>query len=155
MSHRTRHELIGLFGLILSTRLKPAPSYPSREALAAACGVEVELVDEVEATGLLRSEPSRPGRSYDADDARVLAIVAELRDLGITDADIRAHGDLMIQRCGQCEADPCPTRCDAIDVMGKILRGLAERPGAGLAQGVRIARIERAITSISALSDLI
>lgn len=155
MIKRMRHELIELLGLVLSIRLSPAPRHASPEALAAACAVDPSLVHRIEEIGLLRSEPSRPGRAYDADDARVTAIIAELLDLGATDDDIGAFGERLLQRCGKCGSSPCPTRCDAIDVLAEMLRRIAARLRAGEAPRGRVARIERAIASIDALADLI
>ena len=155
MIRRTRHELIALIALILSIRLKPAPSYSSPEALARACGIDLDLVRQVEAVGMLRSEPSRPGRCYDADDARLMAVVAELLDLGITGDDIVVYGERMLDRCGKCELDWCPTRCDATEVLEEMLRRLLVRAGAGKGSRSRVARIERAIASMRALDDLI
>lgn len=155
MIRRTRHELIGLFALILSIRLKPDATYPSAEALATACDVDLDLVRQVEAVGMLRSQPSRPGRSYDADDARLMAIVAELVDLGITADDIRSYGGHMSDRCGRCECEPCPTRCDGIEVFEEMLHRLLGRARTRGPTRRRVARIERAIASVRALSDLI
>ena len=155
MARRMRHDLVELLGLILSTRLKPDTHYPSPEAVAAACGVDVALVHRVEEIGLLRSDTSHPGRSYDGDDAHVTAIVAELLDLGASFDDIRDFGGRLLERCGQCGTTPCPTRCDATDVLLALLRRMAVRVRAGAGPRNRHARIERAISSIEALADLI
>lgn len=155
MTRRTRHELIELLMLILSVRLKPEARYASPEAVAAACGTDVDLVHRVEEIGLLRSEPSAPGRAYDADDTRVTAIIAELHDLGATDADVRAFGRRLLERCGRCGAQLCPTHCDGVAILAEMLRRMAERARAGKGPRHRAARIDRAIASIEALADLI
>jgi hypothetical protein len=155
MIRHTRHELLELLCLIFSIKLEDVPSFASPEALATSCHVDLDLVRRVESIGLLCSEPSRPGRRYDADDARATAVVAELMDLGATDEDIDDFGTRIIQHCGRCAPELCPTRCDAIEVLQALLRRTAERAGSDIGQRQLVLRIERAITSIDTLADLI
>lgn len=155
MIRHTRHEMLDLLCLIFSIKLEDVPHFASPEALAASCHVDLDLVHRIEDIGLLRSEPSRPGRSYDADDARVTAVVAELIDLGASDEAIDAYARHLLQRCGKCGPTPCPTRCDAIDVLRTLLRSIAATHRDHAGRPPLIVRIERAITSIDALSDLI
>lgn len=155
MTRRTRQELIDLYLLIFSIRLKPAPRYASPEALAEHCAVPVALIGEIDAAGLLSSEPSHPGRGYDAEDARVVAIIAELVDLGATSDDLQAFGAHVIRRCGRCTADPCPTRCDSIETLRALLSDIATRARSSRGTQLTLARIKRAIASIDALADLI
>ena len=109
----------------------------------------------IEESGLLRSEASGPRRSFDGDDARVVAVAAEILDLGGTIDDIRAYGAYVLQRCDLCLAEPCSTRCDAIETLRALLAGIAVRATAeGRGHG-RSARLRRAIASIDALADLI
>jgi DNA-binding transcriptional MerR regulator len=147
--------MLDLLCLIFSIKLEDVPSFASPEALASSCHVDLDLVRRIEDIGLLRSEPSRPGRLYDADDARVTAVIAELMDLGATAEDIDAFGRHLLQRCGKCGPEPCPTRCDAIEVLRTLLRRIAEKHGDRAGRRQLSIRIERAITSIDALADLI
>ena len=155
MIRRSRHDLLDLHFLIFSIRLRPAPHYASAEALAEDCGVPLRLVQGIEASGLLRSEPSGPGRGYDADDARVVAVAAEILDLGGSFDVVRAYGAHVRERCDRCSADVCPTRCDAIETLRALLAGMAARAEREARPHARLARIRRAIASIDALADLI
>lgn len=153
MIRRTRSRLLELFCLVFSIRLKPEERYESQAAVARACGIGIGVVEEIEACGPVRSEPSRPGRLYDADDVRVVAIAAEMLDLGATTDDIITYGAYTTQRCGRCGPELCPSRCDAIDELRRLLVRMAARAADDLQPG-RSRRIARSISSIDTLSEL-
>lgn len=151
MMGRTRRELVGFLNLVFSITLKPAPHYASPEALAAAVGVDVEMVRWVEAQGLLRSEPSREGRRYDGDDACIVATVVEMSELGGTEADIADFGAFVVavRRAEAAGAGP---------VDGAIvaeMRALLHRMAARVHSDARRRRINRAVESIDVLADLV